>query len=319
MYYNQKAQEYLAFFIDRIIDTPFYFWVGYVPHRGRLYNLENGADLQHYFNLDESLVYEISSHDKTQCMNYFKRLVDNRLNYYFRDLPINYATLFNNDHKFEMLVLASMGNSRDFGTMLLDCWTEYQAYRTNPLSPGRPYKYISDSMIVASIKKNGDKKFSNIRDDKTLLFVWKDLENFCINRKSSHFAIEELKENFDVMYNEVYSALIYHRLLHFRKGHVSPKEPTFPNKLSIYALNYAGIYDLHAKERKITFITDYDSIHDKVRRYIYNPVTVIENIRIREGELFPCKSCSNNINVTKMKAAWEKNSCPFCGGIIYNV
>jgi len=40
-------------------------------------------------------------------------------------------------------------------------------------------------------------------------------------------------------------------------------------------------------------------------------------MRIKSGEIHPCISCSENINITKMIAAWEKNSCPFCGGFIY--
>lgn len=318
LYYNQTAQEYLAFYIDRIIDTPFYFWIGVVPYRGKLYNLDNGADLQHFINLDESLVYENSKTDKEICMNYFKKFINNRLNYYLSDLELDYTVLFNNDKKLEMLVLASMGNSRDFGTMLLYSWSEYQNYRVNGVYSGRPYKYISEDMIISAIKNDGHKKISNIKDENNLLNVWKDLEDYCANKNSSHFAIEESKDNMEALSNEFFSELIYHRLLHFRKGHVPAKDTKIKNKLSIYALNYACTYDSHAKDKKFEFITKYEVIHDRVRRYIYNPNKIIQDIKVKRGEIFPCISCNEDININRMKGAWDKNTCPFCGGNIYN-
>ena len=73
--------------------------------------------MQHFINLDENLIYENSAKDKELCINYFKQFVNLRLMYYFHDPGINVNLLFNNNHNFEKLVLASMGNSRDFGTI----------------------------------------------------------------------------------------------------------------------------------------------------------------------------------------------------------
>lgn len=95
-------------------------------------------------------------------MNYFKELINNRLDYYFDNPQINFHLLFNNDANFEKLVLASMGNTRDFGTMLLKCWSEFQSYRNSPLVQGRPFKYISLQMVTSAIKDNGDKKISSL-------------------------------------------------------------------------------------------------------------------------------------------------------------
>ncbi|WP_088034855.1 hypothetical protein [Evansella clarkii] len=316
LYSIENAQKFLSFYIDKIIDTPIYFWIGMVPYRGHLYYLDNGADLQHYINLDENLVYENSKHDRDLCIAYFKEFINKRLNFYFKEEKFTYNLLFNDDKKLELLVLASMGNSRDFGTMLLNCWSEFQAYRSNTLAPGRPYKYINQSMIIKSIKNNGDKKFSNIKNDSNLLSVWRDIEKYCLAKKYSHFAVEDTKENMEAISTKEFSELIYHRLLHFRKGHVPPKETNLKNKLSIYALNYAGIYDLIAKDRKINFVTEYDTIHDRVRRYIYDPKIIIKDIKIRSGEIFPCVSCKVPININTMSGAWNNNSCPFCGGKI---
>ena len=314
--YNCDLQRHLSFYIDRILDDPIYCWISVVPYRGSLYSLDNGADLQHYFNLDENLVYENSKKDRELCIDYFKKFINNRLRYYFNDPEINDMLLFNNSRNLEKLILASMGNSRDFGTMLLKCWAEFRAYRTSQLSPGRPYQYISEDMVIAAIKNNGEKKLSNINSNVNALKVWNDLESFCVSKKSSHLAIEETRNNIEAISSTEFSDLIYHRLLHLRKQHVPAKEISVENKLTIYALDYSSTFNLHSNEKRIRFITDYEAVHNRVRRYIYNPLVIINYLRIQAGELFPCSSCGNEINITKMAAAWSNNSCPFCGGKI---
>ncbi|WP_322384383.1 hypothetical protein, partial [Clostridium perfringens] len=225
---------------------------------------------------------------------------------------------FNKDKKLEQLVLASMGNSRDFGTMLLGCWSEFQSYKTKAITTGRPFKYISEDMIAKAIKNDGDKKLSNIKDDSDVMKVWNDLHEYCSDKKSSHFSVEESKENTEAMSNKLFSELIYHRLLHFRKGHVPPKEKKIINKLSIYALSFSCTYDSHKRDKRFEFITDYDVIHDRVRRYIYKPNEIIKTLKIKDGEIAPCKSCGESINVLRMRGAWETNTCPFCGQQIHN-
>lgn len=312
-----NCQDYSASYIDKVMDDPLYFWIGIVPYRGGLYCLDNGADLQHQINLDESLIFETSESDKSICVSYFKELVNKRLYFYFGDAQYDYRLMFNSDENFSKLVLASMGNTRDFGTMLLKCWSEYQAYRKAQLAQGRPFKYISSNMIVSAIKDNGDKKYSNIESDRDVVKAWNDIKSYCLSKKSSHFAIEEKVENLDCLREKEFSELIYHRLMHLRKSHVPAKDNDVENKLTIYAINYAATYTLHAQDRKLTFIQDYKLIHDRVRRYIYNPQAIIEKLRIENGSLFPCKECRMQINPQKMKFAWDKNSCPFCGGEIY--
>ena len=312
-----KCQERTASYIDKIMDDPIYFWIGIVPYRGGLYCLDNGADLQHQINLDESLVFEASEQERNLCINYFKELVNQRLKQYFPGKGYTYDIMFNSDDNFAGLVMASMGNTRDFGTMLFKCWSSYQTYRKSHLSPGRPFKYISNQMIVDAIKDNGDKKYSNIESQNDVFKVWNDIKNYCISKKSSHFAIEEKSESLDCLREHEFSELIYHRLLHLRKTHVPAKDTDVESKLSIYAINYAATYSLHSQEKKMSFIIEYKTIHDRVRRYIYNPKEVLNQIRISSGEIFPCISCSMPINPESMKAAWEKNSCPFCGGKIH--
>lgn len=218
----------------------------------------------------------------------------------------------NNNANFEKLVLASMGNTRDFGTMLLKCWSEYQSYRNSPLTQGRPFKYISLQMVTEAIKENGDKKISNLSNDNNTLTVWNDILDFCLLKKSSHFAIKESRTELECLRKPEFSNLIYHRLLHFRKAHVPTKDGKLTDKLSIYAINYACSYNLHS-ERKISYITEYKTIDNRVRRYIYRPSKVLQDLQIRNGEIFPCVNCNEPIDIIKMTAAWETNTCPFCG------
>lgn len=314
--YNPDIQKFLSFYIDRILDDPIYFWISVVPYRGGLFYLDNGADLQHFIDLDENLIFENSSRDRDICINYFKEFVNKRLFYYLGDKDISVDLLFNNNHNFEKLVLASMGNSRDFGTMLLTCWSEFRSYRMGQLPPGRPYQYISETMVNTAIKNDGEKKMSNINNSPETLKVWHDLETFCVSKHSSHLAIEENRDNIDCLSRTEFSDLIYHRLLHLRKSHVTAKDISVESKLSIYALNYSSTYDLHSKDKKLVFVKDYSTIHDKVRRYIYDPTQIISRLQIQAGEVFPCTSCGEKIIIGKMIAAWENNACPFCGGKI---
>lgn len=316
--YREHCQEFAAAYIDQIIDDPLYFWISIVPYRGSLYHLDNGADLQHQINLDESLIYENSTQDRNACLSYFKDIINKRLNKYFPGKDYTYSLLFNNDKNLSLLVLASMGNTRDFGTMLLKSWMEFQAYINSPRTPGRPYKYISRNMVVSAIKDNGDKKYSNIENESDVVKVWNDIKRFCLSKQSSHFSIEEKMETSECLSSKEFSELIYHRLIHLRKAHVPAKDADVENKLSIYAINYAATYTLHSQDRKMSFYEDYDSIHNKVRRYIYDPTTILGRIRKANGLEVPCKSCKMIIRPDAMKHAWEKNTCPYCGGQIYN-
>ncbi len=68
MYPTRDLQKYVATYINHIIDNPLYFWLGVVPNRGSVAPLTIGADLQHTINLDESLIYENSSSDRSKCI-----------------------------------------------------------------------------------------------------------------------------------------------------------------------------------------------------------------------------------------------------------
>lgn len=325
LYQVAGLQECVATYINHIIDNPIYFWIGVVPNRGSLLPLTVGADLQHTIDLDESLIYETSTVEKSKCIDYFTQFINKRLKYYFRNTPyagrIDCDVLFNKNMtkkdnapgNLELLVIASMGNSRDFGTMLAHCWSEFYAYRKVGRYQGRPYKYISESMVINAIKYSGNQKTQNIVPNSNTKMVWDNVTEFCLSKKSSHFVIEESANNNQCMDQTEFSDLLYHRLLHFRKAHLSQKDADKEQRLSLYALDYASIYDLHANSRQINYITAADAINNSVRRYIYDPQPIISKMRIMSGSILPCCSCGQAIDVSLMKAAIEYNHCPYCG------
>lgn len=321
MYFTDNLQNWVASYINHIIDNPIYFWLGVVPNRGSVAPLLIGADLQHTIDLDESLIYENSTIDRSKCIDYFTQFINKRLAYYFHDTPyaetISEDALFNKPHNLELLVLASMGNSRDFGTMLLECWNQFQSYRKAGLYVGRPFKYISEDMVIRAIQYSGNQKRRNIADGSAYKTVWEDVEAFCISKKSSHFVVEESPECSNCLTGPEFSELIYNRLIHFRKSHLTQKDSYKEKRLSLYALDYASIYDLHAKKKQIVFVTNYTTIHNSVRRYVYDPRSIIRKLQIQSGKVVPCKSCGSKIDISSMRAAWEMNYCPYCGGKIY--
>ncbi|MGE8205831.1 hypothetical protein ACQKP0_14840 [Heyndrickxia sp. NPDC080065] len=312
IYKDNIIQEYTANFIDKINGSPIYFWIAFVPGRGNLHQLVQGADLPHPINLDTSLIYEDSNHESSRCLNYFKDLVDKRLSKYLSSYQVDYSTLFRNEENFKELVIASMGNSRDFGLMLSECIDQYISYRTDVLTPGRPFQYISKGMIETAIKSHGQTKRNNIKFNNKVNIVLKNIEDFCRLKKSSHFAIEITKENIELLNTPEFSELFYQRLIHMRKKDVSNKVGDDEKRLNIYAIDYSCTYSLHKNENQFNFWLEYAPIHDKVRRYIYSPQEIYEQISLSEGESINCKNCKRIVNINTFQKLWEQNICPYC-------
>ncbi|MFN0312448.1 hypothetical protein [Kurthia sp. ISK08] len=318
IYNNQNIQEYTANFIDKINGSPIYFWIAFVPGRGNLHQLVRGADLPHSINLDTSLIYEDSLHERSRCINYFKSLVNKRLIKFLNAYNVDYSTLFRNEDVFQDLVIASMGNSRDFGLMLSDCIDNYFAYRTDALTQGRPFQYINKDMIESAVKSRGQTKRNNILFNNKVNVILKDIEDFCREKKSSHFAIEITKENIELLNTSEFSDLFYQRLIHIRKKDVSNKVEDNEKRVNIYAIDYSSTYSLHKSENQFNFWLEYAPIHDKVRRYIYSPQEIYEKISLSEGESITCKSCKCIVNINTFHKLWEKNMCPYCTGNLYS-
>ena len=76
-------------------------------------------------------------------------------------------------------------------------------------------------------------------------------------------------------------------------------------------------YDAHDIDKKFTYVITPEAIHDRVRRYIYDPVEIINSIKISEGNTIKCKTCGGIIDTIKMKVTFDKNFCPYCGGKLY--
>lgn len=308
-------QKNAATFINAIIDTPIYSWIAYVPYRGELSPLSSGGDLQHTIDLDTDLIIERSKSDRQNCISYFTDFINRRLSISLDDPEINCKTLINTNKKMELLILGSMGNTRDFGTIFLKAWQNFKGYRQGKLKQGKPYQYISEAHIKEAIKADGKKKLQNIQNDAGALMVWNNVIDYISSKRHSHFAILETAKSREALAEREFSELFYQRLLHVRKTGVEPKESSVKNKLTILAPSYSVTYDHHSK---ISYTKDSRVIDTRIRRYIYNPAEIIKNIRIHEGKIHPCISCDNNIDAGKMRHAWEQNSCPFCGGKIYN-
>ena len=306
-------QKTISTYLDKINDNPIFIWLGVVPGRCKLFKLNQGSDLQHYIDLDKNLIFEESFEDKKNCLNYFRDFINKRLSYYITDYSLNYNVLLKKEN-FEMLVHASMGNSRDFANMLSNGWSTYNS--KIGAGRGRRFATISQTMVIDAIKHVGKQKLSNIKDHDEARALWSDIKKFCIQKQYSHFSIIESHQNQEAINSFNFQELIYNRLVHFRKQGVATKDGTGED-LSIYALNYGAIYDLmKLGDRKITFVLDSDTIHNKIRRYIYNPIAILEEISIKDGGKYKCNCCGRLIDTTVMKAAWEANSCPFQGGKI---
>lgn len=155
LYGKSILQKYSANYIDKMNGNPIYFWIAVVPWRGSLYNLVAGADLIHSINLDTSLIYEESELEKKKCIAYFKEFINRRLGVFLEGYNIDYLTLFTSDKVFEELVIASMGNNRDFGLMLAESIDNYLAYIKEKLIRNRTLKAISSDMIKKSISSSG--------------------------------------------------------------------------------------------------------------------------------------------------------------------
>lgn len=318
IYQQSIIQEYTANFIDKVNGTPVYFWIAFVPGRGNLHQLVQGADLPHPINLDTSLIYEESAYESSRCMNYFKNLVNKRLSKFLPDYNVDYSMLFRNEDIFKELVIASMGNSRDFGLILSNCIDQYFAYRTDALTPGRPFQYINKNMIETAVKSHGQTKRNNIRFNNKVNVILKNIEDFCRSKKSSHFVIEVTKENIELLNTPEFSELFYQRLIHMRKRDVSNKVGEDEKRFNVYSVDYSSTYSLHQNENQFSFWLEYTPIHDRVRRYIYSPLEIYQQISLSEGESMNCKSCNRIVNVNTYQKLWEKNICPFCTEKLYD-
>lgn len=317
--YNQSLlQKYTANYIDKINGNPIYFWIAFVPWRGSLYQLVAGADLPHSINLDTSLIYEESDTDRKKCLAYFKEFINRRLDKYLKEYSIEYDVLFTNENVFEQLVIASMGNNREFGLMLIECIDNYIAYIKEKFVKPRTLKSISLDIAKKAIKSNGEIKKRNIEQKEKAIKLLRDIEKFCFEKESSHFSIIINKDTIEMLSRDEFSELFYHRLIHLRKKDVSEKNGQTEIRLNIYAVDYSSTYNLHKNQKKFLFFLNGEDIHNKVRRYIYSPSDILNSIDISDGTCFKCKNCGTVIDLEKAKMAWEKNTCPNCWGKLYN-
>ncbi|WP_073339565.1 hypothetical protein [Clostridium grantii] len=318
LYNISKLQEYSASYIDKLNGNPIYFWIAYVPWRGSLYNLVAGADLPHNINLDTSLIFEESIKDKQKCLVYFKEFINKRIGKYIVDYNLDYSSLFVSDKVFEQLVISSMGNSREFGLMLVESIDNWIIDTQKEIVTHNSPKAIGLNIVKKSIITNGNTKKRNIEKYENSLKLLRDIEKFCFEKESSHFAIIINKDTIEMLNRDEFSELFYQRLIHLRKRDVAEKDGQTEIRLNIYSVDYSSTYNFHKNKKKFSFFLNGNEIHNKARRYVYTPSNILQNIDIMEGESFKCKNCKTVINIKKAKMAWEKNTCPNCWEKLYN-
>lgn len=314
IYTQRDLQGWSAQVINKVIDSPINFWIAYVPYRGLLAPLSIGADLQHRINLDADLIIEGSKADRAECLKYFRQFIDGRLKGGFPNGDVTIGTLLNNEKKLEFLVLGSMGNPRDFGTILLAAWHNYKNYRQGALKQGKPFQYINEQHIREAIRADGSKKMENILNDGSTTKVWNQVIDYLLEKSSSHFCVLENRSQKDALKEREFSELIYHRLINVRKTGVEQKDAAGKDKLMILAASFSATQELHGK--KIKYVKENGTVDNRVRRYIFDASAAIRKLRIEDGAIHPCVSCGGAIDTGRMKAAWESNSCPFCGNHI---
>ncbi|EOI06941.1 hypothetical protein UAY_00283 [Enterococcus moraviensis ATCC BAA-383] len=307
---NIFLQEQLSRYIDTIIGNPVYVWIGIVPGRGDLHGLTHGSDLQHRIDLDSDLIFEKSKSEGTKCIKYFTELVNKRLHFLLENQSIDISTLLTSPNLL-LLVHASMGNSRDFLNMLSNSWDSYIS--SNKASKGRTFARISKEMIIEAIESIGAQKKENIVSKPEVMDVWNDIKEFCLEKEYSHFAIENTFENNQITRKEWFEELIYQRIIHFRKANISKKD-TSASDLNIYAINYSMIYDrVSGRGKKLDFVVDSDTVHNKIRRYIYNPKLIFSKIETEQGKIINCLKCDSIVSKERSEFMWNQKKCPNCG------
>lgn len=317
IYTHRELQGWAAEVINKIIDSPINFWIAYVPYRGALSPLAIGSDLQHRINLDADLIIESSKAERAGCLHYFREFVNRRLKAQFPAGDVTLDTLINGDAKLELLVLGSMGNPRDFGTILLAAWQNFKAYRQGALKQGKPFQYISEQHIRDAVRSDGSKKKENIASDGSSIKAWNRVVDFLVEKSSSHFCVLENRAQREALQEREFSELIYHRLINVRKTGVEQKDKSGGDKLMVLAASFSATQELH--DKKIAYVKDNGEIDNRVRRYIFDACEVVRALRIEDGAVHPCMSCGSSIDTRKMTAAWKSNSCPFCGGAIRRI
>ncbi|RWS40142.1 hypothetical protein EKA14_24660 [Bacillus mycoides] len=312
---SKSDQEVLSKLIRALSSAPLYHWIAYIPYKSTLGVLEPTADLPHTLDLDLQFIYE---ENNKVCANYFREFINKRLNMVFGTSKFNASPLLRNE-LIELLVKSSMGNTRDFGVMLNKAWNNYK----HDYLATKKNRVISKKHIERAIKSLAEEKMSNLQEKAVSKYserLWADLVKFVSLKSHTHFCVEMSDKNIDYLKEAEFTDLLYHRLLHLRKKDYSPKDGD-GTRLSIYSVDvsvlFFEIFETRSTEKKINLVTDVDTIHNQVRRYIFNVEDFVSQYRIEQGKQIKCINPDCKKIITEdMKYALQNNVCTFCGTML---
>ncbi|USK75918.1 hypothetical protein [Peribacillus frigoritolerans] len=308
---DNKDQHTLSKLIRALSSSPLYHWVAYIPYKSSLGVLEQSADMPHNIDLDLQFIYE---ENNKVCMNYFIEFIDNRLKLVFES-EVFKAAAFIRQNVMELMVKSSMGNTRDFGVMLNKAWNNYrQDYLVTEKN-----KVISKKHVQTAIKALAEEKQANLQAKNSSKYserLWMEIIKFISEKKHTHFCIELSDKNVDLIKEEEFIDLLYHRLVHLRKKDYPAKDGG-EDRLAIYSADvsvlFYQIFETRSDSKKIKLVTDSSTIHNQIRRYIFNIEGCINEFRMEQGKQIMCTNPEcKKIITEEMKLAWENKMCIYC-------
>lgn len=331
---SKTGQEQLSTLVDSLIDDPIFVWIAVVTHDYTLGTLEVTADLPHRITLDNQLVFE---RDRAKCKSFFTDFVNKRLAYYtgLTDFTCND---FIRDNALELLIMASMGNARDFGIMLQHAWLLFKQEKMLGVKKvGGQAWYIGLNHVEPAIKQLGKSKLDNL--DRTGITpyakrLWNELKAHVQEKGHTHFCIANTPQEKAAMDEEEMTYLLKHRLVLVRDEELSVKSASDGDKtLTLCALDFSCLdFDrnswLSTRRQPIPqaatrggrkrhlgpllFVVDWDTIHNRVRRYTFPLHDVLSRYKVERGEQHICHHCGFALR-PEMRKAWEDKFCPSCG------
>ncbi|MFP3388566.1 hypothetical protein [Brevibacillus sp. SIMBA_040] len=305
---NRTDQDILANLIRSLSTAPIYHWIAIIPYKSSLGVLETTSDMVHKVDLDLQFIFE---ENNSVCTNYFKEFMNKRLDLEFGNSSFTIDKIVRPQF-FELIVKASMGNTRDFGLMLYKAWELFkQDYLVT-----KNKRIIAKKHIVKAIKSLADEKFANLenRGSKYSEKLWSEIIKFVGLKKHTHFCIEQNSTNLSLLKEDEYTDLLYYRLIHLRKKDVPAKDGG-EWRLSTYSVDvsavFSRIFETNSERTKIKLVTDMEIVHDQIRRYTFDLASIINEFRMEQGKQIKCLSCGKIIT-GDMKYAWDNKVCIFC-------
>jgi hypothetical protein len=306
---SSNDQTLLSKLIRGLSSSPIFHWIAYIPYKSSIGVLERTADMPHTIDLDLQYIYE---ENNTVCKNYFTSFINNRLKQVFGSDTFKANSLIR-PQLLELLVKSSMGNTRDFGVMVNKAW---EFFRQDYKSTGRN-KMISKGHVKRAIKTLAEEKLENLKQlasDKYSERIWNEIVDFAKLKSNTHFCIELNDRNIDYLKGSEFEDLLYHRLIHLRKKDYPSKEGD-GTRLAIYSIDVSAVFfevfETRSDRKKIKLVLSVDTIHNQVRRYIFDLKKYVDEYRMEQGKQLKCRNCGK-ITTEEMKLAWDMGVCIYC-------